>query len=372
MHSRFRQVKRPRTGEPDAGEAGTGEKTSLRVLPAKQPGRLRPLVAFIVVLLLVWMLRATMTVLMPPTVAALVVILLWPLQSRLEQRLPRLLSVVTSVFIVVLALCLLGGAFWMCGNAVASHSAQFQQQFNTFVGRMDAFLSQHQTLAQFRHWNPEQIFGQAMHLLSSFAVAAYQVVGCLILIGVFLVLLLIEVQPFNDRFQQRFAGERADRITGAARDTATSIRRFVVMRTVTCTTAGVLTGVFTWAIGLDLALVWAMLAFVLNYIPVFGPIVSVIPPTLVALIEPGRPWLVFVTLGGLTVIHFLVGNYLDPMLQGRYLSLPPFVIFFSLVFWSWAWGIPGAVLSVPLTVGIVVSCQHFESTRWVARLLLNH
>ena len=68
-------------------------------------------------------------------------------------------------------------------------------------------------------------------------------------------------------------------------------------------------------------------------------------------------------------IH-VVGNYVDPLLQGHYLSLPPLLVFYAIVFWGWIWGIVGAVLGVPLTVAFVITCQHFESTRWVADVLL--
>lgn len=333
---------------------------------------LRPLIALIASLLLIWMLQAAMSVLMPLTVAVLLVMLLWPLQSWLERRLPCTLSVIISVMALILVCAAIAALLWLCGNAVAAKVPEYQQRFNDLIHHVDTMLSHHPALAKYRNANPDQIFTQVMHLAGSFAVATYQIVGAVILIVVYVVLILIEVHPLKFRLQKRFEEEKARRLAEAATSTTSSIRRFLLMRTLTCGVGGVLTGLFTWAIGLDLALVWAVLAFILNYVPVFGAIVAVIPPTLVALIEPGHPWLVFVTLGGLTVIHIGVGNYLDPLLQGRYLSLPPLVVFFSLVFWSWLWGIPGAVISLPLTVGIIITCEHFDSTRWVARLLLNH
>ena len=110
----------------------------------------------------------------------------------------------------------------------------------------------------------------------------------------------------------------------------------------------------------------------LNYIPVLGSVVAVIPPTLVALIQPNFLWLAPTTLGGLSLIQMGVGNYLDPLLQGRYLSLPPLLIFYAIVFWGWLWGIAGAALGVPLTVATVIICQHFENTRWLANLLMKN
>lgn len=332
---------------------------------------LRPLVALIGFLLLIWMLRAAMSAIMPLTVAALIVVLVWPLQSRLERRLPGGVSAAISVFALSLVLAGLGVMFWLCGNAIADKAGEYQQLFQSFLDRVNAMLSHQHIPHGLRHWSPNRLVGQAMDLAGSFAVGAYQFFGYVVLIMVVVVLLLIEIHPFARRLRKRFAPEQADKVMDVARNTAASVRRFMLMRTFTSGITAVLTGLFTWAIGLDFALVWAVIALVLNYVPVFGSIVAVVPPTLVALIQPHGGWLALLTLGGLAVIQFTVGNYLDPLLQGRYLALPPLVVFYSLVFWGWVWGIPGALLGVPLTMGIVITCEHFERTRWVSRLLLD-
>jgi len=91
---------------------------------------------------------------------------------------------------------------------------------------------------------------------------------------------------------------------------------------------GVLVGLFTWAIGLDMPFVWGVTSFLLNYIPMLGSIVAVIPPTLVAFLHP-----------------------------------------FSIIFWGWVWSIPGALMGIPLTAGLVIFCRKFEATEWFAQLL---
>jgi AI-2 transport protein TqsA len=95
----------------------------------------------------------------------------------------------------------------------------------------------------------------------------------------------------------------------------------------------------------------------------------VIPPSLFALIQfdgLGRPLLVFL---GMAVLQLVCGNYVDPLIQGHYLSLSPVVVLVSILLWGWIWGIPGAFLGVPITIGLVVTADHFPKTRWIARLL---
>jgi predicted PurR-regulated permease PerM len=64
-----------------------------------------------------------------------------------------------------------------------------------------------------------------------------------------------------------------------------------------------------------------------------------------------------------------MGQYVDPLLQGKYLALSPLVVLLSVTFWGWLWGIAGAFIGVPLTIGIVIACHHFDRTRWIAILL---
>jgi predicted PurR-regulated permease PerM len=111
-----------------------------------------------------------------------------------------------------------------------------------------------------------------------------------------------------------------------------------------------------------------VLNFLLNYIPTLGSILGVIPPVLFGLVQGG--WrlgaLALVAVGG---VQLVMGTLVDPRLQGRYLRLSPLVVLFSVAFWEWLWGIPGAFIGVPLTVGLVITLARFESTRWVAVLL---
>ena len=78
------------------------------------------------------------------------------------------------------------------------------------------------------------------------------------------------------------------------------------------------------------------------------------------------PLLVF---AGYAALQIAISNFVYPMLQGRQLSLSPFAIIISMTFWSWLWGIAGALIAVPLTAAAVIVCSHFERTKWIAKML---
>ena len=116
-------------------------------------------------------------------------------------------------------------------------------------------------------------------------------------------------------------------------------------------------------------LLWGALAGLLNFIPYFGPFTVVIVLTLVGLTtydsigEGLLPPLIY--LG----VHALESNFITPMVLGRRLTLNPVVIFLSLIFWTWMWGIPGALLAVPLLMTLKIICDHFRPLAPVAEFL---
>ena len=150
---------------------------------------------------------------------------------------------------------------------------------------------------------------------------------------------------------------------------AAQFRQYLIAIAASSAVGGLATGVFCATMGVDLALLWGLISGLLNLIPTVGPAISIIPPTLFALLQfegLARPMVVFVGLG---LIQFLIGNFVDPKIGGRMLSLSPFVILFAVVFWGWLWGSLGAVIAVPLVAAIVITCRHFDSTRWIAMLV---
>ncbi|HWY29610.1 MAG TPA: AI-2E family transporter, partial [Candidatus Acidoferrum sp.] len=117
------------------------------------------------------------------------------------------------------------------------------------------------------------------------------------------------------------------------------------------------------------AAMWGILVAILNFVPYFGPVAGVILLAAVGL-------LTFDTLGtGLLpsawylVLHLLEANLITPVLLGRRFTLNPVVIFVSLIFWMWLWGVPGALLSVPILVSIKVVSDRVPAMSPVSELL---
>lgn len=131
----------------------------------------------------------------------------------------------------------------------------------------------------------------------------------------------------------------------------------------------------TWALlaaaAVPNASLWAVIAGVTNFIPYIGAAVTAVLIGAAALLAFDGVERTLIVIGGFLLIHLVAGNLVTPALLGRKLPLNPVALFICLMFWGWVWGVPGAILAVPLTVMIQVICAHVDRLRPVAGLLSN-
>jgi predicted PurR-regulated permease PerM len=124
---------------------------------------------------------------------------------------------------------------------------------------------------------------------------------------------------------------------------------------------GVATGIVAAACGLGDPMLWGAVAFILNYIPIIGPVVGVIIFLLVGLLSIDTLWAAFLPAGLYLIIHMIEGETVTPMLLARRFTLNPVLVIVALVFWYWMWGVPGAVLSTPMLAVTKIVCDRIES-----------
>ena len=147
-----------------------------------------------------------------------------------------------------------------------------------------------------------------------------------------------------------------------------SIRNYLSIKTV----VSFLTGLFIWiwllVLGVDYAILWGVIAFLLNYIPNIGSIIAAAPTMLLALIQLGVSGMVWTGIGYL-LVNMVIGNMVEPKVMGKGLGLSTLVVFLSLIVWGYMLGTVGMFLSVPLTMTIKIILEQNEQTKWIAILL---
>ena len=188
-------------------------------------------------------------------------------------------------------------------------------------------------------------------------------------IAILVMLGLPEVPALRKKAHEAMNATDRRELIDTVDEIAIKIRQYLGVTALTSVITGVASAAWAFTVGLELALVWGILNFLPNFVPVIGNIIGIIPPTLYAIIQFQSLTMPLIVFFGFAVLQIAISNFIYPALHGRSLSLSPISIIVALAFWSWVWGIAGALIAVPLTVAIVIICEHFRSTEWIARLL---
>ncbi|HTJ24038.1 MAG TPA: AI-2E family transporter [Gemmatimonadaceae bacterium] len=146
---------------------------------------------------------------------------------------------------------------------------------------------------------------------------------------------------------------------------------FLVTVALINTGVGAITTLALWAVGVPNPLLWGGIAAVLNFVPYLGPMVTVAIIALAALATIGSTGHALLAPAAFLVVHLTESNLVTPLLLGRHLPVNTVAIFLGLLFFGWMWGIPGAVLAVPLTVCVKLVCDHVPALSHVGELLDN-
>lgn len=336
--------------------------------PDREPGEIRArLLAVVATVLTLAFLKWSHVATMPLAFAAFLIALCWPLQERLERRLPRWAAFTVTVLVLLLALSAFIGALWWSAELVAQRAPQYADRIQQVYGQLQGWLRGYGLEM------PQSASGSGGlggGLARSLVGGAASTLSLLALVLALTILGLIEVRSFQERARKAFRHEsHGAHLIESVRQIAAKCQQYLWALGVTAFLQGVTVYFLSLALGLDFAFVWALVAFLLNFVPTIGSMVAVIPPSLFALLQfdsIGRVLAVFL---GMTVLQVVMGNYIDPLIKGRFVALSPVVVLVSIVFWGWIWGVPGALLGVPITVAVVIATDHFPRTRWIARLL---
>ena len=132
---------------------------------------------------------------------------------------------------------------------------------------------------------------------------------------------------------------------------------------------GCIVGFILLSFQIKLAPLFALLAFLLNFIPSVGSIVAVILPIPVVFLQTGFSPVFFVIFGLLAAAEFIIGNLIEPRFLGEGMDLHPAAVVACLIFWSLVWGVPGAFLSVPITASVKIVLSKIKHTRPFAEFL---
>ncbi|MFP4353655.1 MAG: AI-2E family transporter [Phycisphaerae bacterium] len=308
------------------------------------------------------------TVLVPFVLAAFLAIGLQPLVDRLVRgvsnrrfSLPHSLAVAITLLLAVVVLAGIGLLIAVSVQSMAanadSYLDQVEQLTNRFVGAtgMDQTgLDAEAVWARLRAWITDK--GSDVVVDTSSAVLGLVSQGLLVII--FLCFLLFGTTT------------RANPVSGLWGELIGDTRRYIATKFTVSAVTGTAVGLTLWLLGVQLAMVFGLLAFLLNFIPSIGSIIATLLPLPVVLLDaqlgPAATVLAIAIPG---MIQMAIGNVIEPKIMGQQLGLHPVAVLLSLMFWGAIWGIVGMFLAVPITASARILMKRSELTAPVADIL---
>ena len=210
--------------------------------------------------------------------------------------------------------------------------------------------------------DPEQILSFAKNIISRLG----GILSDYFLITLILIFMLLEFKNFSlkvDLIEKKFG-----KSMGHLNVISDKIRHYLSIKTYVSLFTGVLIWLSLTIIGVDYAILWGLIAFLLNYIPNVGSLMAALPTMLFALLQLGMGGFLWTALSYL-LINMIIGNIIEPKMMGKGLGLSTLVVFVSLIVWGFLLGMVGVFLSVPITIAFKVLLEQSEKTRWIAVLL---
>ncbi|HUR93674.1 MAG TPA: AI-2E family transporter [Gemmatimonadales bacterium] len=274
--------------------------------------------------------------------AMLLTVTVVPAFDALRRRgVSRGLSVVFTSLLLAGVLVVLLGVLGLSGTRLIQVLPHYQDRAQAFRHSLESLLVargiEPERVLSLDVVDPNRLLGLAASFLSGLGQALSQALLLILIVAFFLA--------------ERRRGDDTFRPGGTAAHVAQDVRQYLVITSLTGFAFAVVVYVIMLVIGTDLALVWAVLAFITNFVPNVGIILSVIPPVLLTLLELGWQRAVMV-LAAFLVLNFVVDNLIKPRFMQSGLDVPPIVGLLSLIVWAYLLGAVGTLLALPLTIAI--------------------
>lgn len=304
-------------------------------------------------------------VMIPLMLAVFLILIIWPFKVWLDQRLPKSLSYMGSVLGITLAMIAIMAIVWMSAMEIAEQQAAYRDGFQQFLTHAKQELSR-KGVATRTTMTLDDLRTMGMALVDNFKEGL--IIFCLMFS--YIMLAIPEVSAWKRKLSRCVSPQHTDQIVKTSTEIAESYQNYMAF----VVTSGVFNGCLTYMLALllhlDFPITWGVVIFLLNFVPTLGP--SLIPFMMAGIafvqFDAGSvmPYAVFLSSGAL---QLFVTYVIEPRIPQEQSELSALVVLFSLTFWGFIWGVPGMLLSTPLTMAIVITLKHFKDTRWIACML---
>jgi AI-2 transport protein TqsA len=324
----------------------------------------------IVVFLFGLLLKVAKPVFFPFFLAIMLYFLMSPALDFLTRlKIPKAISILFLVIVTFFVFYLLGALFYSSGKSFAAELPKYGQRLQSIINTIQVKLQAPQidweTIDLTKQFDLGKIGGFVLSSLGPF----FSFIANLFLIFIFLIFILSGRGQVKTKIVNFYPKEESDRFLKVVEKIDSQIQRYIAIKTLVSFFTGVFAGIVLVIWGLDFAIIFAFLTFILNYIPNIGSFIATVFPVVIAIFQFETIWPAVWICVILILIQQVMGNIIEPRLMGHGLGLSPLVVLFSLFFWGWLWGIPGMILATPMTAILKIICSNIPELGVVAALM---
>ena len=327
------------------------------------------LVAIASFVIIIGGLSLASSIVVPFLLAVFIAIIIYPILELMSKiHINRFFA-----FIILIGIC--GSGLWFLGNVIASAILKFSTDLPLYKTKIDMFIDKLilyvKDKADIDISNNILSFINIDKLIATTSNLLLQT-GSLVtqsfLVFLLLAFILFESQIFKDKVA--YFAIKDPSALHIANTFISNLKRYLAIKTISSIATGVIVWGFLVLFDVPHALLWAILAFILNYIPTIGSIIAAIPAILVSLAVNGLSVTLWLTLIYL-MVNVAIGNFIEPKFLGKGLGISTLVVILSLLFWGFVFGIGGMFLAVPLTMSIKIALDTNPKTKFISVLLSN-
>lgn len=327
---------------------------------------------FMVICTVVYLLTVSAAITIPFVIAVCVWYLINAFARGLSRLRPGGVVLPRSVCLFV-AILFLAGGLWSVLDLISRSAAEVAREAPHYQANLENMLPR--IFAKFGMAEPVKVqdireYFDLTFIITALAKTFSGIAGKAMVVTFYTGFLLYEQKFFNRKIMGMIEDPKTEaNVRRILHNIDISIQHYVWVKTLISVLTGLLVYFFLVYNGVNFSKFWALMAFVLNFIPYVGSLLAVILPSMIALIQFGDVPTFFSILLGLSVIQIAFGGVVEPRMMGRSLNLSPIMIIFSLGAGWMIWRVPGLFLAVPILVMITITLSQFSYTRPLAILL---
>ena len=304
--------------------------------------------------------------LVPFLLAVFIAMIVSPLLAWLKNRRVPVGLAIPLVIVLILLVGLLLAAL------IGSSLENFRQDIPLYSDKLSAmstsvqqWLSQRGVQIDAEQWQSSFDPGAVMAMVGNTLASFGNVMTNAVMILLTVIFILAENIGFGEKLRLARGAETSQAWLAQF---SGSVHSYLGIKAGISLVTGLLIFIWLSILGVDYAVLWGLLAFLLNFVPTVGSLIAAVPAVLLAVVQLGLLH-AGLTLAGFMVVNLVMGNIIEPRWMGRGLNLSPLVVFVSLVLWGWVLGPVGMLLSIPLTIMIKIALESQEDTRWISIML---